>query len=170
MKQLTFLDCTDPIEKPKETSHAWKLFIDGASRNNPGQAGAGVYVLKDEKPVYQEGFYLSIKTNNEAEYLALIVGIFVVKPMLFPDDVLYVISDSQLLVNQIKGSYKVRKPELKKMYDLAVQLLHGINFSLCHVLREFNKHADNLANQGIEKGNPVPPEFLQMLNNHGIPF
>lgn len=170
MKQLTFLDCTDPVRTPKESSHAWKLFIDGASRNNPGQAGAGVYLLKDEKEAYQEGFHLGIKTNNEAEYLALVAGIFMAKPLLFPDDTLYIVSDSLLLVNQIKGSYKVKKPELKKLHELAFFLLNGVNYSVCHVLREFNKDADRLANKGVDAGTPLPNEFLKLLESYAIQF
>ena len=82
MTQLTILgDCSDPIREPKKESTTWKLFIDGASRNNPGRSGAGVYLLKNEKPVYQEGFYLGIKTNNEAEYLALLLGVFSCKKL-----------------------------------------------------------------------------------------
>ena len=169
MSQLSLLDdCTDPIKPKKKTSKVWKLYIDGASRNNPGQSGAGVYVLKDDKLAYKEGFYLGIKTNNEAEYLALLLGIYSCKKLLFPEDLLYVVSDSQLLVRQIKGEYKVRKPELKKLYDVAFTLLHGVNYSLCHVLREYNKNADKLANQGVDKGTPVPKDFLKLLDDHGI--
>lgn len=169
MKQLSLLsDCSDPIRPIQDSSSIWKLFIDGASRNNPGRAGAGVYLLKNEKLAYQEGFYLGIKTNNEAEYLALLLGIFSCKPLLYQEDVVYVISDSELLVKQIKGEYKVRKPELKKLYSIVFSLLENVNYSFCHVLRHFNKQADKLANKGIDAGTPVPQDFLKMLQNHGF--
>ncbi len=169
MKQLSILsDCSDPIRPTKKAATVWKLFIDGASRNNPGISGAGVYLLKDEKPIYQEGFYIGIKTNNEAEYLALLLGIFSCKRLLYPDDLIYVISDSELLVKQIKGDYKVRKPELKKLYAIVSLLLHNVNYSFCHVLRQYNKDADKLANKGIDDGTPVPKDFLTLMHNHGF--
>ncbi|MEX0940900.1 MAG: ribonuclease HI family protein [Candidatus Babeliales bacterium] len=169
MKQLNFLqNCTEPIQPIKQEASEWKLFIDGASRNNPGQAGAGIYLLKDGEPVYQEGFYLGIKTNNEAEYFALLLGLFFCKPLLFADDLLLIISDSELLIKQMKNQYKVRKPELKKMYNLAVILLENINYSLCHVKREYNKQADKLANKGVDKGSVVPKEFMSLARSHEI--
>ena len=57
----------------------WKLFIDGASRNNPGPAGAGLALFKDDEPAEMRGFYLGTKTNNQAEYFALLLGIFYLK-------------------------------------------------------------------------------------------
>ncbi|MGE0206970.1 MAG: ribonuclease HI family protein [Candidatus Babeliales bacterium] len=169
MKQLTFFnDCTDPIKPLEKDSQSWKLFIDGASRNNPGRSGAGVYLLKNEEPVYKEGFYLGIKTNNQAEYLALLLGIFSVKNLLNPEDILYVVSDSELLVRQIKGEYKVKKPELKLLYTCVFSMLKDINYSFCHVLRHLNKEADALANKGIDDGTPVPQDFSLLLANHGF--
>lgn len=169
MKQQTIFDnCSEPVREIKKTVTEWKLFVDGASRKNPGQAGAGVYLLKNNKPVYQEGFYLGIKTNNEAEYLALLIGIFSCKRIMYPDDVLYIVSDSELLVRQMKGEYKVKKPALKQFHTQAFGLLAGINYVFCHVLREYNKEADKLANSGIDKGSPLPKDFVTFLSTHGL--
>jgi len=165
---MNLLDCSEPSRKVSEASTEWKLYIDGASRNNPGQSGAGVYVLKNGKPVYQEGFYLGIKTNNQAEYLALLLGIFSCKKLMFPDDVLYIISDSLLLVKQMQGEYKVKRETLKPLHKMALVMLAGTNYSLCHVLREYNKQADKFANKGIDDGSSMPPDFITMLQNHGI--
>lgn len=57
----------------------WKLFIDGASRNNPGPSGIGIFLLKNDQPFVSEGFFIGVKTNNQAEYLALVVGLFFVQ-------------------------------------------------------------------------------------------
>ena len=82
MKQLSIFDeAFKKIEKKcgDGTRGYWKLFIDGASRNNPGPSGAGFLLLKDDKPVEQKGFFLGSKTNNQAEYFALLIGIFFLK-------------------------------------------------------------------------------------------
>lgn len=169
MKQLSlFADCS-PLNNPtKPQASEWRLYVDGASRNNPGPSGAGVYLEKDGKPIYEAGFYLGSKTNNQAEYHAMLLGVFYCKQHMAPDDVLYIISDSQLLVRQMKGEYKVKKPHIKLLYDLAWRLLEGLNYSFCHVLREYNKQADALANQGIEKRKLVPELFVQFLQRHGV--
>jgi Ribonuclease HI len=66
----------------KDNVHYFKLFVDGASRNNPGQAGVGIYLLKDGEPVEKQGLYVGVKTNNQAEYLALLLGLLFLKIML----------------------------------------------------------------------------------------
>ena len=135
-----------------------KVYIDGASRNNPGHSGAGVYLVKDETIIVQQGFYLGVKTNNQAEYLAFLLAI----QHMNKSDKLIIISDSQLLVRQISGIYSVKNPELKRMFDCAIGLLKGYNYQLQHVLREHNKIADRLANHGIDKRVPLPKEFHNM--------
>ncbi len=138
-----------------------KVYIDGASRNNPGHSGAGIYLIKDETVLVQKGFYLGVKTNNQAEYLAFLLAIFYAKQYMQKSDKLVIISDSQLLVRQISGIYSVKNSELKKMFDCAINLLKDYNYQILHVLREHNKIADKLANHGIDKRAPLPPEFLE---------
>lgn len=171
LKQINFLDnCTEPTQNIKKPKTIWKLFIDGASRNNPGKAGAGIYLLKNDEKVIQKGYFLGIKTNNEAEYLALLLGIFHAKKVVSPSDILYISSDSQLLIRQLKGEYSVRKAELKVLYTCALEWLAGMNYSVCHIKRELNEKADNLANKGIDDEVALPQGFKALLHERGFSF
>ena len=157
------------FEQPiKEGVSSWKLYIDGASRNNPGPAGAGVVIIKDGSMVQQEGFYLGRKTNNQAEYLALLLGIFLVPQLMRSDEQLVIISDSELLVRQLRGAYKVKNVELKKLFSIAKELLKGVSCQVQHVLREKNKDADKMANKGIEAKDAVPEAFKQLLKTYQV--
>lgn len=153
--------------KEKIYNH-WQLFIDGASRNNPGPAGAGIYILKNDALVCKHGFYLGTKTNNQAEYAALLIGLYYVKQYIEPKDHLDIISDSQLLVRQFKGEYRVKHPELKPLHLIAKYLLLDIMYSITHVLREKNTQADQMANIGIDEKKPLPKEFLALLKQHDV--
>lgn len=131
----------------------FELFIDGASRNNPGPAGAGIYLLKDNICILEKGFYLGSKTNNQAEYIALIIGLDLSLQLIKPElnnNILNIFSDSLLLVNQIKGIYKVKNPDLILLYQKSKNLLSACQYQITHVLREKNKFADKLANYGID--------------------
>ncbi len=152
----------------KERASQWKLYIDGASRNNPGPAGAGIVIIKDGSIIQQEGFYLGKKTNNQAEYLALLLGIFLTKQFMHNEEQLMIVSDSELLVRQLKGAYKVKNPELKRLFTIAKELLTGVSCQVQHVLREKNKEADKMANKGIETKHAVPEAFIQLLKQHQI--
>lgn len=134
----------------------WYLFVDGASRNNPGPAGAGVCLHRGEESVFCEGFFLGSKTNNEAEYIALLLGLAVVQDFIKPGEKLIIISDSELLVRQLQGVYKVKKPELRVLYDQVMKLWKHYMPSIKHVLREKNTCADALANKGIDIKNEIP--------------
>jgi ribonuclease HI len=128
-----------------------RLFTDGAARGNPGPAGAGV-VIEDDQGMRLRGLcrYLGVATNNEAEYLALIEGLKAVSE--WKPDRLEVLLDSKLVVEQIKGGYRVKKPELARLYDEAKKLL-GVfeDVDIQHVERERNKGADALANKAIDE-------------------
>jgi ribonuclease HI len=154
--------------QPAATSHHWQLFIDGASRNNPGQAGAGIYILKDGKEALRQGFFLGIKTNNEAEYLAAILGLFFIEKQFNASDRLTVITDSLLVVRQLDGVFKVRKKELFPLYQLAHSIATACKATITHVLRHHNVQADAMANEGIDKRIMVPHDFIQRLKHHGI--
>jgi len=169
MNQLNFLNNQDKdFACKKGEFNYWKLFIDGASRNNPGPAGAGVYLLKNDKKVVQEGFFIGIKTNNQAEYLALLIGIFYLKKNMCKEDIAMIISDSQLLVRQMLGEYKVKNSDLRPLYQLSNRLLSGINYNIAHVLRHENKEADKMANVGIDKGKKLPQDFIDVLREYEI--
>lgn len=154
-----------PEEKPE--TH-WTIFIDGASRNNPGNAGAGVYILRDGKEVHKEGFFLGNKTNNEAEYLALLLGLYLITHLMAPKDRVRIVSDSLLVVCQIKGEYRVKKAELKLLHTLALSMMKSFDARIMHVLRADNQEADAMANYGIDQKRPVPPNFIQLLEKNGI--
>ncbi len=150
------------------TAHHWKLFVDGAARNNPGPAGAGIYVTKNDKPFKKLGFYLGTKTNNQAEYGALIIGLYYLKQWADAHDHIDIISDSQLLVRQFKGEYRVKHPELKPLHLLAKHLLKDTHHAIAHVLREHNEMADAMANKGIDGKKSLPRDVVAFLHEHGI--
>ncbi|MFC1842823.1 ribonuclease HI family protein [Candidatus Dependentiae bacterium] len=168
MDQLNFLHNGQGDTCEKDKLNYWKLFIDGASRNNPGPAGAGIYITKNGKEALRQGFYIGIKTNNQAEYLSLSVGLFFLKKHLCKDDVVMIVSDSQLLVRQILRKYKVKNAGIIPLFQLSNQLLSGINYNIVHVLRHENKDADEMANVGIDKRKKLPKEFVDMLHKYEI--
>ncbi len=107
-KQLTFLsqDLECLIPKPSDSSH-WKMYIDGASRNNPGPSGAGFCLIRQDETICEQGFFLGTHTNNQAEYLALLIGVFFVHEFMDKKDNLVIYSDSQLLIRQMNCMYKI---------------------------------------------------------------
>jgi ribonuclease HI len=130
-----------------------RLFTDGAARGNPGPAGLGV-VIEDDQGMRLRGLhrYLGIATNNEAEYHAVIDGLKAVAD--WKPDRLEVNLDSKLVVEQIKGNYRVKKPELQQLHRRAKELLKGFaEVDIKHVDRERNKGADYLANLAIDEHN-----------------
>ncbi len=125
---------------------------DGGARGNPGPAGYGV-VIQDEKgqKVAALSQYLGHQTNNFAEYQGLIAALeYAIE---HGHRALKVISDSELLVRQIKGIYKVKNATLQELHGRAKQLIAQLEwFSIDHALREHNREADDLANQAMDKG------------------
>ena len=127
------------------------LHSDGGSRGNPGPAGAGA-VLYDDQGVEVAALsrYLGRTTNNEAEYQALLLGLNEAKRLGAAR--LTVKMDSELIVRQLEGKYRVKAPGLKPMYAEAKRLLQGFaSATILHVRREFNKRADELANQAMDQ-------------------
>ena len=127
------------------------LQSDGGSRGNPGPAGAGA-VLYDDQGVEMAALsrYLGRTTNNEAEYQALLMGLAEAKRLGAVR--LTVKMDSELIVRQLEGQYRVKAPGLKPMYAEAKRLLRGFSsVTIQHVRREFNKRADELANQAMDQ-------------------
>ena len=133
-------------------AHYLIAYTDGGARGNPGPAGYGV-VIKDEtgQKVAALSEYLGHQTNNFAEYQGLIAALeFAVK---HGPRALKVISDSELLVRQINGMYKVKNPTLKDLHGRAKELIAQLEwFSIDHALREHNREADRLANEAMDKG------------------
>ncbi len=158
--------------------HYLIAYTDGGARGNPGPAGYGV-VIQDEagQKVASLSQYLGHQTNNVAEYQGLIGALeYAVghRPK-----ALKVVSDSELLVKQIKGEYKVKNPTLQDLHGRAKQLIRQLEwFSIQHVLRGKNAEADRLANEAMDKGMgrtsaPVAPvrmpqEFEGVVQNGAI--
>lgn len=129
------------------------LSVDGGARGNPGPAGVGIVLEVGEK-VVRLGEYIGEATNNVAEYKALLLGLKTAAEM--GVTVVEVRSDSQLMVRQLSGQYKVKSPGLVDLYFAAIKLLSGFRRStLTHVPREENREADKMANLAIDKQGPV---------------
>src|SRR5258705_8874716 len=125
---------------------------DGGARGNPGPAGYGV-VIQDEsgRKVAALSEYLGRQTNNFAEYQGLIAALEYA--LQHGSKALKVISDSELLVRQIKGIYKVKNATLKDLHARAKELIRQLDwFSIGHALREHNQEADRLANEAMDRG------------------
>jgi len=136
----------------KSAPSAHTAHVDGGARGNPGPAGYGV-AIQDASghPVAELSEYLGHQTNNYAEYQGLLAALrYAAEHQI---KTLKVISDSELMVRQMKGIYKVRHPELRKLYDQAQQLVRRLeHFEIRHALREHNQTADRLANQAMDRG------------------
>jgi ribonuclease HI len=139
-------------ERATPPAHYLIAHIDGGARGNPGPAGYGV-VIEDEsgRRVATLNEYLGHQTNNFAEYQGLIGALeYAIQ---HGPKALKVISDSELLVRQIKGIYKVKNLTLKDLHARANELIAQLDwFSISHALREHNREADRLANEAMDKG------------------
>lgn len=126
------------------------LYTDGAARGNPGPAGAGAYICTPQGEMVAEiAEYLGETTNNVAEYRGLIVGLK--KLVELGAREVEIRADSELMVKQLKGEYRVKHPNLRPLYAEALTLLKKIpSYSVKHVYREMNKEADRLSNLAID--------------------
>jgi ribonuclease HI len=127
-------------------------YVDGGARGNPGPAGYGV-VFEDEigRPVADLSEFLGRQTNNYAEYSGLLAALNYTLRHGFK--ALKVVSDSELMVKQISGEYKVSSPTLKELHERAMKLIDQLDcFEIKHVLREHNRQADRLANLAMDRG------------------
>jgi ribonuclease HI len=138
---------------------AWEAWIDGGSRGNPGEAGYGVYLRRPEDDTAEEIYgYIGEATNNVAEYAALIALLEHAIERGIPRLIIH--SDSQLLVRQVNGEYKVKNPVLQEMHFRALALLDRLGpVKILHVGREENRRADRLANRAMnlrQSAGPLP--------------
>src|SRR5712692_1114104 len=145
---------TRPLFESRENppEHYLVAHIDGGARGNPGPAGYGV-LIQDEsgRKVAALSEYLGHQTNNFAEYQGLIAALEYA--LQHGPKALKLISDSELLVRQIKGIYKVKNPTLQDLHRRAKELIAQLDwFSIGHALREHNRDADRLANEAMDKG------------------
>ncbi len=133
------------------------MSTDGGARGNPGHAGAGVYIADGAgSELATVSAYLGKRTNNWAEYQAIILGLEKLHTLYgdaLADMTIVVRMDSELIVRQLNGIYKVKNADLKEQYAKARELLEGLkHIDIVHVRREYNKEADALANEAMDKG------------------
>jgi probable phosphoglycerate mutase len=150
MTQKSLFEKSEPGAKPQSASPAIKANIDGGARGNPGPSAYGVVVRDAKGEVIAElSDYLGIQTNNYAEYSGLLAALEFAVREKHPS--LKVLSDSELLVRQMQGRYKVKSPGLIDLYAQARALVRKLeHFSIDHVLRQYNKDADALVNQVLD--------------------
>jgi ribonuclease HI len=135
----------------QETQGFWRLYVDGACRGNPGPGGAGA-VLFDPMGERQaaESRYLGETTNNVAEYQGLLLGLKLAQNLGVRN--LQVFADSLLVVQQLKGAYRVRTAHLLPLWQEAHQALQKFdNYAIAHLDRSLNHEADRLARQAIDQ-------------------
>jgi len=133
----------------RKGSKGFTVYIDGGARGNPGPAAAGVVICDDDRAVLHEaGIFLGRATNNVAEYQALLAGLKAAARLGAAD--VTIVSDSELLVRQMNGQYRVKSEHLRPLHEEAQAMARG--FRRCafrHVRREDNTHADRLVNEAI---------------------
>jgi len=154
MKRLSKSRAPLPARLFSEPEHPKEIFVahvDGASRGNPGPASYAVVIRSsDGQVVLQLGKYLGRTTNNVAEYYALITALDYAAAHNIRQ--LRVRSDSELLVRQMQGRYKVKSAVLKPLYERARKLANACSyFHIEHIPREQNAEADALANAALDQ-------------------
>jgi ribonuclease HI len=127
-------------------------YCDGGSRGNPGPSGYGVSIEDAAgRPVAEVSEFLGVKTNNFAEYSGLLAALEYALAHGYTR--LRVVADSELMVKQMKGQYRVSSPDLRPLWEEAKRRVAGLErFEIQHVLRGKNKRADALANQAMDRG------------------
>lgn len=134
-----------------------KIYIDGASRSNPGPAAcAAVFKNEKEKVIKEYAKFLGIKTNNVAEYEGLILALNKAKQLFGKEKIkkiqFEIYSDSQLLVNQLNGNYKIENKELQNLFIKYWNIKTDfVKIKIIHIPREKNKEADKLVNNLLNK-------------------
>lgn len=136
--------------RTQDTSHL-RIYIDGASKGNPGEAGAGILITdRQGRRLVEFGRYLGHQTNNQAEYWALLLGLREAKRL--GGKSIQIFTDSELLERQVKGLYRVKALNLRRLHRAVLRDLEGFrSFQIESVPREQNQEADRLANQALQR-------------------
>lgn len=129
-----------------------EIFTDGGSRNNPGDAGLGAYITRDGAVLAELSEYLGKQTNNYAEYTAVIRALeWCLENGLSEESIAFKM-DSKLVVEQVQGNWKVKEPRLMPLVVRVRELAARFpRVTFAHVRREFNKDADRLANEAMDR-------------------
>jgi ribonuclease HI len=144
--------------RPKSQNRDWiSAHCDGGARGNPGPSGYGALIQDSQGMVIAElSEFLGIRTNNYAEYSGLLGCLQYALDHGYSR--LRVVSDSELMVKQIQGKYKVNSPDLKPLWQEAKNRIAKLeSFEISHALRHKNKDADRLANEAMDRGMKRPP-------------
>ena len=144
-------------EPERKIPASFRANIDGGSRGNPGPASYGV-VIRDASGaiVARLKKYIGRSTNNVAEYFGLIAALDYAQSHDLRS--LHVESDSELLVKQMRGEYRVKSPELQPLFERAKKMSQGLaSFRITHVYREQNREADALANEALDETSGAKP-------------
>jgi len=137
------------LAKYKSEKEFAEIFIDGASRGNPGSSSIGIVINDSKGNLYKVKKYLGTLTNNQAEYQALITALKYAKKL--KQATLKIHTDSLLIANQINGIWKVRAPEIKIVYKEAMRLISNfMKVEVNHIPRYLNQEADRLANEALD--------------------
>jgi len=134
---------------------ALKIYTDGGSRGNPGPAAAGVVIRDDQgRSILEAGYFLGEATNNVAEYTALILALEAASK--FGADQVSLFADSELVVKQLTGEYRVRDPHLVPLFEQVQRLLIKFDsWQIQHIGRAQNRRADALVNKALDAGRDV---------------
>lgn len=137
-----------------------KIFTDGGSRGNPGPSALGVHIAKDDKPLVSFGKTLGITTNNIAEYSAAVAALSWIlehKDEVDAGEEIYFYADSQLLISQITGIYKIKSAPLRELLftinRLQGEIGHKVHYR--HIPREQNKLADKQVNLALDNASSL---------------
>jgi probable phosphoglycerate mutase len=161
---------SDPEDKSPATGGQSAIaYTDGGARGNPGPAGYGVHIVSaDGETLAELSRFLGIQTNNFAEYCALLGALEWALANRITQ--LRVVSDSELMVKQMQGRYKVASPGLRPLYDEARARARQLKlFRIEHVLRGKNKRADALANAAMDEGSKRSRANIEVLPAEGTP-
>lgn len=141
------------------------VYSDGASRGNPGKASCGfvIFLSKSKQQLLRQGTYLGKKTNNQAEYAGVILAIRKAKE--YQPKKIHCYLDSELIVKQLHGIYKVKDIEMKRLFALVVAEMSETEIEFTHILRAYNKEADAMANLALDKGEKEGDTFLYTTYN-----
>jgi len=127
-----------------------KIYIDGASKGNPGPSGIGVVIFRDGETIKNIASFIGNATNNVAEYTALIYALQ--EGLLLNAENIEINTDSQLLYRQLKKIYKIKSANIKGLYNQVLHLMSAFKqVSVKHIPREENRGADKLANKAVKE-------------------
>lgn len=160
---LVAKDTARPAPQKQPTPEEVKVFSDGGSRGNPGPSASGFVILDlEDNILVDKGVYLGITTNNQAEYMALKLALEECIKMGVVEAQVYL--DSLLVVNQMKGIFKVKNRDLWPIHDAIKQLAKKFKkISFSHVPREFNKLADAAVNRALDEQLGILPESTEVV-------